>query len=157
NPPYDARLAADPSLYRALGEALRRAVPDWSAAQLCGDEALAQATGLHAGKRYTLDNGALPGTLITCTPTQPRHRADDAPLGDGAQMVANRLARNLKKLRRWREQDAVACFRAYDADLPEYAAAIDVYTEEGSEARRWLHVQEYEAPAEIPEQDVRRR
>lgn len=157
NPPYDARLAADPALYRTLGEALRRALPDWNAALLCGDEGLAQATGLHASKRYTLYNGALPVTLIVCAPILSARAADDAPLSDGAQMVANRIAKNMKRLKRWREQAAVTCFRAYDADLPEYAAAIDVYTEEGGDARRWLHVQEYEAPEEIPEQDARRR
>src|SRR5690606_31452114 len=32
NPPYDARLAADPALYRALGNALRRVAPGWRAA-----------------------------------------------------------------------------------------------------------------------------
>ena len=40
NPPYDARLAADPALYRGIGDALRRAVPQWHAALLCGDEEL---------------------------------------------------------------------------------------------------------------------
>src|SRR3546814_10702106 len=38
----------------------------------------------------------------------------------------------------------------YDADIPEYAAAIDVYTEAGNPAQRWLHVQEYAAPADVP-------
>src|SRR5690606_8633828 len=84
-----------------------------------------------------------------------------AELGPGATMVANRIDKNLRRLRKWREREGIECFRAYDADLPEYAAAIDVYTELAATAsappRRWLHVQEYEAPAEIPEQDVRRR
>ena len=51
----------------------------------------------------------------------------------------------------------MTCYRAYDADLPEYAAAIDVYEEEGGQRRTFLHVQEYAAPATIPEHDVRRR
>lgn len=157
NPPYDARLAADPALYRELGEALRRAVPAWRAALLCGDDQLAFATGLHATRKYTLYNGALPVTLIVCDRIAPPAAAGDEVLSDGARMVANRIDKNLRKLKRWREREDITCFRAYDADLPEYAAAIDVYTEEGPAARRWLHVQEYEAPAEIPEQDVRRR
>ncbi|MGH8077354.1 MAG: THUMP domain-containing protein, partial [Lysobacter sp.] len=41
NPPYDARLAADPALYRALGDALKRTVPQWKASLLCGDAELA--------------------------------------------------------------------------------------------------------------------
>ncbi|BCT91281.1 ribosomal RNA large subunit methyltransferase K/L [Lysobacter helvus] len=159
NPPYDARLAADPALYRALGDALRRTVPQWRGALLCGDDELARATGLRAAKRYQLFNGAIECTLIVCDPVAPPQRAADAPapvLSEGAQMVANRLRKNLKKLKAWRERENVDCYRAYDADLPEYAAAIDVYTEADSR-NAWLHVQEYAAPAEIPEATTRKR
>lgn len=72
-------------------------------------------------------------------------------------MVANRLRKNLKKFKSWRAREDITCFRAYDADLPEYAAAIDVYEEDGGKRRTFLHVQEYAAPAAIPENDVRRR
>jgi len=159
NPPYDARLAADPALYRALGDALKRVVPTWRASLLCGDAELAQATGLRAQKKYQLFNGALECALIVCDPvaTPMREPATPAALCDGAQMVANRLRKNLKKLKSWREREAVGCYRVYDADLPEYAAAIDVYSEADDPDRRWLHVQEYAAPAEIPEEDARRR
>ncbi|HVR80957.1 MAG TPA: bifunctional 23S rRNA (guanine(2069)-N(7))-methyltransferase RlmK/23S rRNA (guanine(2445)-N(2))-methyltransferase RlmL [Luteimonas sp.] len=159
NPPYDARLAADPALYRALGDALKRAVPAWRASLLCGDAELAYATGLRAAKKYQLFNGALECVLIVCDPiASPQRERVDAPavLSEGAQMVANRLRKNLKKLKSWREREGVSCYRAYDADLPEYAAAIDVYTTD-PEGQTWLHVQEYAAPAEIPEVDTRRR
>ena len=56
----------------------------------------------------------------------------------------------------WREREGITCFRAYDADLPEYAAAIDVYATEPA-GDTWLHLQEYAAPAEIPEAVARRR
>lgn len=159
NPPYDERLAADAALYRLLGDALKRAVPQWRASLLCGDADLAHATGLRAAKKYQVFNGAIECSLIVCDPIAVPKREDAAPreLSEGAQMVANRLRKNLKKLKSWREREGVTCFRAYDADLPEYAAAIDVYTEEGGEGRTFLHVQEYAAPATIPEADVRRR
>ncbi len=158
NPPYDARLAADPALYRALGDALKRAVPDWRASLLCGDQELAFATGLRARKRYRMFNGALECTLIVVDPVQPAVRTDAAPreLSEGARMVANRLRKTLKASKAWRAREGVDCFRAYDADLPEYAAAIDVYADAGSR-QRWLHVQEYAAPAEIPEAVTRKR
>ena len=70
-------------------------------------------------------------------------------------MVANRLRKNLDKLARWRQQEQVACFRAYDADIPEYACAVDVYTTLDGDT--WLHVQEYAAPADIPEATTRKR
>ena len=159
NPPYDARLAADPALYRALGDALRRAMPTWRASLLCGDAELAYATGLRAAKKYQLFNGALECVLIVVDPIAPpqRERVETpVALSEGAQMVANRLRKNLKKLKSWRDREAITCFRAYDADLPEYAAAIDVYATD-PEGEVWLHVQEYAAPAEIPEATTRRR
>lgn len=166
NPPYDLRLAADPALYRALGDALRRAVPEWRASLLCGSVELAHATGLRARKTYTMFNGAIECTLLDVERIAPpqRERASDAApaLSETAQMVANRLRRNLRKLKSWREREGVDAFRAYDADLPEYAAAIDVYIaidDAGGvpeRERTWLHVQEYAAPAEIPA-DVQRR
>src|SRR5690606_40450004 len=45
NPPYDARLAADPALYRALCDALRGAVPGWRARPLCVDRELVLVPG----------------------------------------------------------------------------------------------------------------
>lgn len=157
NPPYDARLAADPALYRALGDALKRVAPQWRAALLCGDGELARATGLRAKKSYQLFNGAIECSLIAVDPIAPPQREgiEKRALPEGAQMVANRLRKNLDKLARWRQQEQVSCFRAYDADIPEYACAVDVYTT--VEGETWLHVQEYAAPAEIPEATTRKR
>ncbi len=159
NPPYDERLAADPALYRALGNALQKAVPQWRASLLCGNDELAFATGLRAGKKYQMFNGALECALIVCDPiaVPGRDPAQPRELSEGAQMVVNRLRKNLKKFKSWRAREDITCFRAYDADLPEYAAAIDVYEEDGGKRRTFLHVQEYAAPAAIPENDVRRR
>jgi 23S rRNA (guanine2445-N2)-methyltransferase / 23S rRNA (guanine2069-N7)-methyltransferase len=78
-------------------------------------------------------------------------------LSDGAQMVANRLQKNLRRFAPWRKRAGITCFRAYDADLPEYAAAVDVYTEVAEPARVHVHVQEYQAPASIPAATTERR
>ena len=64
--------------------------------------------------------------------------------------VANRLRKNLKRITPWLRREDVTCYRVYDADIPEYAAAIDVY-----EGR--LHIAEYAAPKEIPEQKAAER
>ena len=158
NPPYDARLAADAALYRQLGDVLKTAVPGWSASLLCGDDELARATGLFARKRYQIFNGAIECTLIVVDPLAPPERVDVAPrpLSEGAQMVANRIDKNLRKLKSWCKREGIECFRAYDADLPEYAAAIDVYRE-ADNGETWLHVQEYAAPSSIPEALAERR
>ncbi|HET6782204.1 MAG TPA: bifunctional 23S rRNA (guanine(2069)-N(7))-methyltransferase RlmK/23S rRNA (guanine(2445)-N(2))-methyltransferase RlmL [Pseudoxanthomonas sp.] len=159
NPPYDERLAADSALYRKLGDALRRTVPQWRASLLCGNPELAYATGLRASKKYQIFNGAIECVLIVCDPVGPPKQESTAPreLSEGALMVANRLRKNLRKLKSWTAREEVSCFRVYDADLPEYAAAIDVYREAQGDMRTFLHVQEYAAPEEIPEADVRRR
>ena len=160
NPPYDARLAADPALYRSLGNALKHAAPTWRASLLCGDADLARATGLRAAKKYQLFNGAIECTLIVVDPIAPMQRErSEAPqsLSEGAQMVANRLRKNLRKLKAWRAREGIDCYRAYDADLPEYSAAIDVYATDELAPRTFLHVQEYAAPADIPEPVQRHR
>ncbi len=77
-------------------------------------------------------------------------------LGPGAEMLANRLRKNLKTLGRWAQRNAVTCYRLYDADMPEYAFAIDLYQSE----QQWhAHVQEYQAPKSVEEKnaDARRR
>jgi 23S rRNA (guanine2445-N2)-methyltransferase / 23S rRNA (guanine2069-N7)-methyltransferase len=160
NPPYDERLQADAALYRGLGDALQRCVPAWRASILCGTADLGFATGLRARKTYQLFNGAIECTQLVCDPVKvPERPKSDVPreLPEGAQMVANRLRKNLRKFKNWLARDKVTCYRVYDADLPEYAAAIDVYTEHTGAGRTWLHVQEYAAPATIPEADVKRR
>ncbi len=79
-------------------------------------------------------------------------------------MFGNRLAKNIKQLSRWVRDSGVTCYRLYDADMPEYAFAIDSYKVLGEEKKAplagpevWLHVQEYAAPASIDEEAVRRR
>lgn len=57
-------------------------------------------------------------------------------------MFANRVRKNTRHLGRWARREGVTCYRVYDADLPEYALAVDLY--EG-----WAHVQEYAAPATV--------
>jgi len=57
-------------------------------------------------------------------------------------MFANRLRKNLRLLGKWARREGVTCYRLYDADMPEYAIAVDLYG-------RWAHVQEYAAPGTV--------
>jgi len=63
-------------------------------------------------------------------------------LSEGGQMFANRLQKNVKALGKWVKREGIDCYRVYDADMPEYAMAIDLYHD-------WVHVQEYVAPKSI--------
>ena len=127
--------------------------PAWRASLLCGDEELAHATGLRAQQEYTMFNGTLECTLLLCDPVQPPQReprAAGAARRRARTMVANRLRKNLKRLKSWRTRDGIDCYRVYDADLPEYSAAVDLYQECDGEQRLFLHVQEYAAPRNDP-------
>ncbi|MGN2408443.1 bifunctional 23S rRNA (guanine(2069)-N(7))-methyltransferase RlmK/23S rRNA (guanine(2445)-N(2))-methyltransferase RlmL [Pseudomonas syringae] len=63
-------------------------------------------------------------------------------LSEGGQMFANRLQKNLKLMGKWVRREGIDCYRVYDADMPEYSMAIDLYHD-------WVHVQEYAAPKSI--------
>ncbi len=71
----------------------------------------------------------------------------------GAVSFANRLKKNLKKLSNWAKQNRISCYRVYDADLPEYAVAVDIY--QGAET--WVNVQEYEPPKSIDQHKADQR
>jgi 23S rRNA (guanine2445-N2)-methyltransferase / 23S rRNA (guanine2069-N7)-methyltransferase len=57
-------------------------------------------------------------------------------------MFANRFKKNLKHLAKWAKKNGFDCYRVYDADLPDYAVAVDIYGE-------YIHVQEYAPPKDI--------
>jgi 23S rRNA (guanine2445-N2)-methyltransferase / 23S rRNA (guanine2069-N7)-methyltransferase len=80
------------------------------------------------------------------------------PQSPGAQMFANRLRKNLAHLGKAARRQQVGCWRLYDADMPEYALAIDLYTGAGPDAgKRWLYVQEYAPPVTVDPEAARRR
>ena len=70
-----------------------------------------------------------------------------------SRMFANRLRKNMKHLSRWLKRENIHCYRLYDADIPEYAVAVDIYQGE----KRWVHVQEYAPPGSIDQQKSRER
>ncbi len=80
----------------------------------------------------------------------PAPVVEQARLSEGGQMFANRLQKNLKQLGKWARREKVDCYRVYDADMPEYALAIDLYHD-------WVHVQEYAAPKSIDPEKAQAR
>jgi len=81
-------------------------------------------------------------------------KALDTLTGDANQQegiaLLNRLRKNAKNLQKWIEKEKIECYRLYDADMPEFNVAIDIY-------RDHLHIQEYAAPATIDPQKSERR
>lgn len=161
NPPYGERLGEIEELrdtYRALGAAIKRECPGWRAAILTANAELGHELGLKAERRYRLYNGALASDLLICavhTPEQAaaaraHHEERATAHRAGVAMLENRLAKNQRRLASWRKREGVQCYRLYDADLPEYAVAIDCYGET-------VHVQEYAPPDSVPAATARRR
>ena len=152
NLPYGERLSDQRSqlpLHRAFGERLTQIAVGWRFALLTGSQELAKATGLRAEKVLAFANGPLECRLILGEVQPPRAPAvvdqDATPRfrRAGTEMVYNRLRKNQTRWAKWAKREGLECFRLYDADLPEYAAAIDLYAGRA-------HVQEYAAPASIP-------
>jgi 23S rRNA (guanine2445-N2)-methyltransferase / 23S rRNA (guanine2069-N7)-methyltransferase len=168
NPPYGERMTAQDGaiveLYRLLGRKLKSEFPGWRASVITSDAELGRAIGLSADKKYKLYNGALECVLLNFEIASAEAAAaprEVKPLSPGAQMVKNRIDKNYRHLRKRAEREGVECWRVYDADLPEYAAAIDIYRarpiDHSSDAVDWLHVQEYQAPASVDENLARTR
>jgi 23S rRNA (guanine2445-N2)-methyltransferase / 23S rRNA (guanine2069-N7)-methyltransferase len=154
NPPYGERLGEEQALtplYSGLGELLRGHFPGWRGAVFTGNPRLALRLGGKSEASHTLYNGAIECRLLLLAAAEANRTVsaqtviDEA--GAGAEMLANRLRKNLKNLGRWARQSGIHCYRLYDADLPEYAVALDLYG--NAQGELWAHVQEYEAPATI--------
>jgi 23S rRNA (guanine2445-N2)-methyltransferase / 23S rRNA (guanine2069-N7)-methyltransferase len=165
NPPYGERLGDEEQtavLYRQFGEVLKQRFTGWQAAIIIGNPELGFRLGIRSQKPITLFNGALECKLLRFniekeTFFEPKaksqqerieqisRRAQTGQTDSQAEMFANRLRKNLKKLAKWAKQNRVHCYRLYDADLPEYAVAVDVYQGE----QTWVNVQEYESPKTV--------
>lgn len=163
NPPYGERLSDEQELrplYRLLGNKLKQEFVGWHAAMFTGNPELGKTMGIRAKKNYALFNGALPCKLflfdiqadwfVDETAGMKVKVLPEDQWTEGAKMFANRLRKNKKQLGSWAKQHSVECYRLYDADMPEYAIAIDIY-------HGWVHVQEYAAPASIDPNKAKQR
>ncbi|MDH3310982.1 MAG: bifunctional 23S rRNA (guanine(2069)-N(7))-methyltransferase RlmK/23S rRNA (guanine(2445)-N(2))-methyltransferase RlmL [Gammaproteobacteria bacterium] len=162
NPPYGERLGPGselPALYTEIGTQLKKWFPGWRAAVFTGNPDLGKVMGLRAGKMHTLYNGAIQCKLLHFEITPENTVGERAPKpfeirpGSSAEMFANRLRKDLQHFGRWARRQEIFAYRLYDADLHEYNLAVDVYESD----RRYVHVQEYEAPDTIDPNKARQR
>jgi 23S rRNA (guanine2445-N2)-methyltransferase / 23S rRNA (guanine2069-N7)-methyltransferase len=162
NPPYGERIGAEsglPALYSELGGVLRDRFQGWQAAILTGNPPLARNLGIYAKRTHRVFNGTIECRLLRfdlneASAQRPAEevRADWSSR-PGAQMFANRLRKNLQRLDPWAAREHIDCFRVYDADMPEYAFAIDLY---GRDSRH-VYVQEYAPPKSVNQESARER
>ncbi|MBK7540598.1 MAG: bifunctional 23S rRNA (guanine(2069)-N(7))-methyltransferase RlmK/23S rRNA (guanine(2445)-N(2))-methyltransferase RlmL [Candidatus Competibacteraceae bacterium] len=165
-------------LYHQLGDHLKARFVGWRAAVFTGHPELAKRMGLRAEKTHVFYNGPLecrllrfrvePAFFVDRDAADQRARVHHALAGMaehvadqraralerasslGAEGFINRLRKNLRHLGRWARREGISCYRLYDADLPEYAVAVDRY-------QQWLHVQEYAPPATVDPRRARER
>jgi 23S rRNA (guanine2445-N2)-methyltransferase / 23S rRNA (guanine2069-N7)-methyltransferase len=162
NPPYGERLGDIDELiplYQKLGTVLQKNFSGWKAAIFTGNVDLGRETDLSPTKQYSLFNGTIPCKLLVFTDMTSKSAriaerlSTPAPaqeLTEGARMVLNRLKKNQRRLDGWRKKSNISCYRLYDADIPEYAVAVDIYDQS-------VYVQEYAPPATISEKVARER
>jgi 23S rRNA (guanine2445-N2)-methyltransferase / 23S rRNA (guanine2069-N7)-methyltransferase len=140
--------------YEALGNSLRRRFPGWAAQILAPDKTLLGRVSLKPSQRHNIKLGEHQWFTNTYRLFTEPVVSDQGPAwrkpDPESEMFANRLRKNLKKLRRWADDEGVTCYRLYDADIPEYNLAIDWYEGE-------VHVQEYSRPPKIDEAIAERR
>ena len=166
NPPYGERLGDEASLlhlYTHLGKRMKEEFVGWEAGVFTGNPDLGKKMGIRSRKQYQLFNGPIASKLLMFSideqyfvqdrvRTTPEGEQVEAPaeLTEGAKMLANRLRKNVKQLAKWKKQQQHQCYRIYDADMPEYAVAIDEY-------KGWIHVAEYMPPASVKPEAARAR
>ncbi len=175
NPPYGERLGEleeVKQVYMQLGDYLKMEFSGWQAAILTCHKELGMYLGIKAKRSHDFYNGAMECKLFRLEieekwfreaamsanqnlAVQIERLQPDLKDSGGAHMLANRLKKNKQNLKGWVKQKDIQAYRVYDADLPEYALAIDLYhTLEGSS---WLMVAEYAPPRSVNPANARRR
>jgi 23S rRNA (guanine2445-N2)-methyltransferase / 23S rRNA (guanine2069-N7)-methyltransferase len=162
NPPYGARMGEVEQLiplYEKLGVVLQKNFTEWRAAIYTGNLDLARELDLSPSKQYSLFNGSIACKVLVFDNMQSKSEqiaerlskpAPVQPLSEEAKMLFNRLQKNQRRLKGWLKKSSISCYRLYDADIPEYSAAIDIY-------EKFIYVQEYAAPSTIEERVAKQR
>ncbi|MCW8887585.1 MAG: bifunctional 23S rRNA (guanine(2069)-N(7))-methyltransferase RlmK/23S rRNA (guanine(2445)-N(2))-methyltransferase RlmL, partial [Gammaproteobacteria bacterium] len=124
----------------------------WDFALFTGNPDLAPETNLIDHQPIDLKNGPIPCKLF-----HYHLLGDEAAKAEGP--FANRLRKNLKHLKKWANRESINCYRIYDADLPDYAFAIDLYqgVDQDGADHQWIHLQEYAPPATIDSRTAQQR
>jgi len=172
NPPYGERLGEAEQLtqvYAQLGEKLKAGYTGWQAVVLTGNPPLGREIRIRAKRTHTMYNGPIECRLLRFD-VEPKHFEEKRIPGalppvdaaararPGAAMFANRLRKNVASLGDWARKEDIACYRVYDADMPEYAFSIDLYAASTEpSAVRFAYVQEYAPPATVDAEKARAR
>lgn len=155
NPPYGERLGTEPgliALYTEFGNQLKTEFGGCQASIFSSSDDLLSCLRMRADKQFKLNNGALQchQKNYSISARSAEQIAGNNDLQVIAPDFSNRLKKNIAKIGKWAKKEGLDCYRIYDADLPEYNVAVDVYQDS-------LVIQEYAAPKSIPEETAKRR
>jgi 23S rRNA (guanine2445-N2)-methyltransferase / 23S rRNA (guanine2069-N7)-methyltransferase len=174
NPPYGERLQSEQglaSLYSDMGNSLRQFAPA-NVHIISANPDLLHRLRLKRVSKKAVKNGpidcVLAGFEIELETATGKPAEDIRPSKTGPGKIRdaeresvlpliNRLHKNARHLRRWAKRNGISCYRIYDADLPEFSFALDVYQSEISPSLYWYHMQEYQAPKTIDEDKAESR
>ena len=163
NPPYGERLGDEEMikpLYQAIGLILQDSFAGSDINPMLGILAanVEQVDILPIKEPKTLrcHNGAITvyfryGTLIAGQTGNlvSRFEKREIEVEEGQDFI-NRLQKNLVKLKKLAKKDTVSNLRVYNADLPDFKVAVDLYGD-------YVHVQEYAPPKTIPPETAKKR
>lgn len=146
NPPYGKRMGNFNeliSLYTQIGAGFKHYFKGARAAVISTSAELLSCMRLHADKIYKLYNGELECQLrvFDINETETLSVKEEKNLAIATDF-SNRLKKNLAYMQKWAKNVNTNAYRVYDADVPEYAAAIDYYN-------GYYVIQAYKAPAKV--------
>lgn len=161
NPPYGERLgdkASNRALYLGLSALLQKNFPNQTAAVIAAAVEQADVLALNDPQTMRLMNGKLPiyvrsgcvKPVAVVKPFLETWQPQQFEAIEGAEDFANRLQKNMQTLKKWAVKENIHCLRLYDADLPDFNVAVDLYGDR-------LHVQEYAPPKKIDPEKAKKR
>ena len=172
NPPYGERMStADelPDTYASLARAVADLPAGWRLAAITPDATIDTALGRVPERVLECNNGPLEAQVRIYRADPAQHQSVQVVSLAGVQhsvgvaeknseQFAARLRKVARERAKWARKAGVSCYRVYDADLPDYAFAIDVYEADGScERQRFVRMAEYQAPDTVDQDRAARR
>lgn len=157
NPPYGERLSSNRTpavFYRDCSRVLHQQFAGWQVALVVPQKSphhllrLGKSTNIqkpdndqsqqplmfsNGGIACRVVSGSLPNRTNRGIKTQIADKQDNQSFAKSTTAetqgldLANRLRKNRKRLNSWLKRDDITAYRLYDADIPAYAVAIDLY------------------------------
>lgn len=168
NPPYGERLYSNQidellDIFNAFGHTLGEDFGGWKVAILTSFSECIKELELRTTKRNKFYNGAIETILYQIDINKHAVFKHESQLEKNIRIAenaasksdehidfGNKLQKNLKNLKPWLKQTGVECYRLYDADIPTFSVAVDIYNEN-------VFLQEYRADATIDQNVAKQR